>query len=287
MIALLFLIGSAFIGIKIVNLSLGNILNKIEQCLFGIVIGWMTSTVCTYGIAYGFGRLSFNSMLALTVFIVPAVVAVWLPVIRQLDKKILKTYFKYDHLYPLLLLFAPLYYYFFSIRMFLPEADGLSSGGNSWNDMSLHLAISSAFLSGDNFPPMFSVYAGEPLRYPFMPDFQTAILRALRLSPYSALMLTAVPLALTTTGIFIVSPCGLFVHKPRRLWRPFCFYSTAVSDSYIFSKTDEKAASDSANFGTRCRRTTPICGSRKFIGRTLSLIVFCRKERAFTVFQSR
>jgi hypothetical protein len=202
MTALLFLIGSAFIGIKIVNLSLGNLLNKIEQCLFGIVVGWMTSTVCAYGIAYGFGRLSFNSMPALTVFVVLTAIVIWLPVIRKTNKKTLKTYLKYDHIFPLLLLFAPLYYYFFSIRMFYPEADGLYSGGNSWNDMSLHLAISSAFLSGDNFPPMFSVYAGEPLRYPFMPDFQTAILRTLGLSPYSALMLTAVPLALTITGIF-------------------------------------------------------------------------------------
>lgn len=204
MAALLFLIGSAFIGIRIVNLTLGTLFNKNEQFLFGIVVGWMASTVCAYGIAHSIGRLSFNSMLALSLFLVLLAGSLWYPILRRMRKNVWKGVLKFDYIIPFLLLlfFAPLYYYMFSIRMFYPEADGLYSGGNSWNDMSLHLAISSAFLSGDNFPPMFTVYAGEPLRYPFMPDFQTAILRALGLTPYAALMMTAVPLALTTTGIF-------------------------------------------------------------------------------------
>ena len=204
MTALLFLIGSAFIGIKIVNLTLGNLLNKIEQCLFGIVVGWMASTVCAYGISYIIGRVSFGAMLALNLFQILTAIIVWMAKIKQIKIEYWKDLVKFDYLIPLalLLIFAPLFYYFFSIRMFYPEADGLYSGGNSWNDMSLHLAISSAFVHGENFPPIFSVYAGEPLRYPFMPDFQTAILRVFGLSPYAALMLTAVPLALTITGIF-------------------------------------------------------------------------------------
>ena len=204
MTALLFLIGSALIGIKIVNLSLGNLLNKIEQLLFGIIVGWMASTVCAFGISYFIGRVSFGAMLALNLIQILAAIIVWLPKIRRFRIGVLKRLLTFDYLIPfaLLLFFAPLYYYLFSIRMFYPEVDGLYSGGNSWNDMSLHLAISSAFLSGDNFPAMFPVYAGEPLRYPFMPDFQTAILRVFGLSPYAALMLTAVPLALTITGIF-------------------------------------------------------------------------------------
>lgn len=204
MTALLFLIGSALIGIKIVNLILGNILNKIEQILFGIIVGWMASTVCAFGISYFIGRVLFGAMLALNLIQILTAVIIWLTEIKRIRIGDWKGLVKFEYLIPaaLLLIFAPLYYYFFSIRMFYPEAEGLYSGGNSWNDMSLHLAISSAFLSGDNFPAMFPVYAGEPLRYPFMPDFQTAILRVFGLSPYSALMLTAVPLALTITGIF-------------------------------------------------------------------------------------
>ncbi len=204
MTALLFLLVSAFVGIRIVNLTLGATLNKIEQTLFGIVVGWMTSTVCAYGIANGIGQLTFNSMLILSLVTTLIATVIWLPTIKRVQRNYWKRLFTFDYLVPaaLLLLFAPLFYYMFSIRMFYPQDDGLYSGGNSWNDMSLHLAISSAFLDGANFPPTFPAYAGEPLRYPFMPDFQTAILRALGLSPYAALMLTAVPLALTITGIF-------------------------------------------------------------------------------------
>lgn len=204
MAALLFLLASALVGIRIVNLTLGATLDKLEQCFFGIVVGWAASTVCAYGIAYSIGRLTFDSMLIFSLILLLTAVVVWLPVRRRIRKDVWKALLKFDYLIPavLLLFFAPLYYLLFSIRMFYPEADGLYSGGNSWNDMSLHLAISSAFLSGDNFPAMFPVYAGEPLRYPFMPDFQTAVLRVFGLSPYAALMLTAVPLALTITGLF-------------------------------------------------------------------------------------
>lgn len=204
MIALLFLIASALVGIRIVNLTLGETLKKIEQFFFGIVVGWMASTVFAYGIASSFGRLSFGSMLALSLLIQLIAVAVWFPVLRRTRRDVWKKFLRFDYIIPafLLLLFAPLYYYMFSIRMFYPQDDGLYSGGNSWNDLSLHLAISSSFLNGENFPPTSTIYAGEALRYPFMPDFQTAVLMALGLTPYAALMITAVPLALTITGIF-------------------------------------------------------------------------------------
>lgn len=68
MAALLFLVGSALIGIRAVNLTLGTLLSKIEQLLFGIVVGWMASTICAYGIAYSLGHLYFHSMFWLSLF---------------------------------------------------------------------------------------------------------------------------------------------------------------------------------------------------------------------------
>lgn len=202
--ALLFLVVSALIGIRAVNLTLGTLLSKIEQFFSGIVIGWMASTICAYGIAYSLGHLSFDSIFTLSILMAALAGIIWFPVIKRMRQDDYKELWQFNYVYliGLLLLFAPLYYYLFSIRMFYPQADGLYSGGNSWNDMSLHLANASSFLYGKNFPPAFTVYAGEPLRYPFMPDFQTAVLMALGLSPYGALMTTAVPLALTITGIF-------------------------------------------------------------------------------------
>ncbi len=205
MMAILFLVGAAFVGIRIVNLTLENTLTKLEQIFFGIVTGWIISTLAVYAAARAAGNLSYNWVFAASFFVQVIAVVIWLPVLKRLRKNFWKSLFKLDYLVPiaLLLVFAPLFYYLFSIRMFYADADGgLYSGGSSWNDMALHLAISNSFLLGANFPPEFPALAGEPLRYPFMPDFQTAILMALGATPFGALMLTGVPLALEITGIF-------------------------------------------------------------------------------------
>jgi len=208
MTAFLFLCGAALLGVAVIRRVLRDLLDGAEQTLFGIVVGWILTTFCAYAVAYSLGRLSYWPMVVLALISWLAATWLWWPdVMRKWRDEPNKWQWPSKHapLAALLSLFAPLYLYFFSIRMFQPKPDGLYSGGNSWNDMALHLAISSSFLHGHNFPPiytpLYTPFEVYPLSYPFMPDFQTAILMALGLSPWVTLMATAVPLALIITGL--------------------------------------------------------------------------------------
>lgn len=219
MSAFLFCFGAALLGIYFVRRLFDGILDEAEQLLSGVIVGWMICVWCAYLLARAMGHLSYGAMLALTAIICVAAVYLWWPQLapylrrqppQQLQQnRSARVRFwraKNAPLVSLLILCAPLYYYFFSMRMLEPQADGLYSGANSWNDMAWHIAISSSFLYGQNFPPAYTpLYAAqqiEPLRYPFLPDFHTALLMQLGIEPWTALMLTAVPLALVITGLF-------------------------------------------------------------------------------------
>ena len=102
----------------------------------------------------------------------------------------------------MLAVFAPVYAELYATRMMRPGADGaLYSGGSTWYDIGLHLAISTSFAHGENFPPVYTPFPPEPLLYPFLPDFLTAALVASGLTLRAALLCTGVPLALALTGI--------------------------------------------------------------------------------------
>lgn len=47
---------------------------------------------------------------------------------------------------------------------------------NNYGDLTFHLGIISSFVFGDNLPPEYHIYAGEPLSYPFFVNFWSALL---------------------------------------------------------------------------------------------------------------
>lgn len=64
-----------------------------------------------------------------------------------------------------------------------------------WADWSQHLTTVSSFTAGQNLPPHNPLFSGEDLRYPFLPDFQSATLVVLGASPALALALPGALLA--------------------------------------------------------------------------------------------
>src|SRR5207244_2383005 len=56
-----------------------------------------------------------------------------------------------------------------------PEA-WLAHYNNTWSDWSFHASVTTAFVYGHNLPPQNPIYAGTPFRYPFAPDFASALL---------------------------------------------------------------------------------------------------------------
>jgi hypothetical protein len=49
---------------------------------------------------------------------------------------------------------------------------------NTWSDWSFHASYTTAFAYGHNLPPQNPIFAGTPFRYPFAPDFASALLLA-------------------------------------------------------------------------------------------------------------
>jgi len=70
-----------------------------------------------------------------------------------------------------------------------------------WADWSLHATAASSFAVGHNLPPHDPIFSGTPFRYPFLPDFHSAMLLALGDSPQAAL---AVPEAVLCVAVTVL-----------------------------------------------------------------------------------
>jgi hypothetical protein len=72
-----------------------------------------------------------------------------------------------------------------------------------WADWAQHLTTSSSFAVGHNLPPQNPLFSGSALRYPFLPDFQSATLVTLGASPATALALPGALLAVCITLLVV------------------------------------------------------------------------------------
>jgi hypothetical protein len=82
------------------------------------------------------------------------------------------------------------------------ESSNVTAGFETvWADWAQHLTTLSSFATGHNLPPHDSLFSGQDLRYPFLPDFQSATLVTLGASPAVAL---ALPGALLATCITLL-----------------------------------------------------------------------------------
>jgi len=72
-----------------------------------------------------------------------------------------------------------------------------------WADWSQHLTTVASFTAGSNLPPQNPLFSGTPLLYPFLPDFHSATLVALGLSPQAALAMPGAVLAVVITLLVV------------------------------------------------------------------------------------
>ncbi|MDT5261665.1 MAG: hypothetical protein QOC61_669, partial [Acidobacteriota bacterium] len=228
MLALLFLTGAALLGVCVTRRVLRRTLDAAELVCWGMVVGWMFATVFVYALARWQGRLTHALVAWATAFIWLAAALLLALVLLRLRRQGVSVWprrhardlfrrenlelFRREHLglfrrkhlglASVLILFAPIYWHLFSTHTFAQGEGGVYSGGSAWYDLSFHAALASSFLYGENFPPVYTPMPPEALLYPFMPDFHAAVLVAAGLSLRAALLATALPLALLTTGLF-------------------------------------------------------------------------------------
>jgi hypothetical protein len=60
----------------------------------------------------------------------------------------------------------------------IAPAGWLAHYNNTWSDWSFHAAYTTTFVYGQNLPPQNPLFAGTTFRYPFAPDFASALLMA-------------------------------------------------------------------------------------------------------------
>ena len=205
--AIVFLVGASLLGVGLVRrLSpLRALLNHAEQLLWGLVTGWMLTTLVAYFVARLVGRLSFKPTLIFVFVVWMAALLLWLGPVRRIwreglrGRKLWRP--EYGGLALVLALFSPIYLRLFATRMLAPGAEGIYSGGSTFFDIGFHLALTTSFLFGQNLPPIYTPFPPAPLLYPFLPDFQVAVLGALGMDLRAALLLTSIPLALAITGL--------------------------------------------------------------------------------------
>ena len=214
MLALLFLVGSALCGACLTRRATRGTLEVWERALWGTVAGWVLAALATYAAARWQGRLTYATVAWVTALIW---VCVLLPAALSLARRRGASPREWRRSFPslrglfgrrhaglafVLAASAPVYWRLFSAHTFEPGAGGVYSGGSAWYDLSFHAALATSFLHGENFPPAYTPLAGEPLLYPFLPDFHAAALMAAGLSMRAAFLSTALALALATTGLY-------------------------------------------------------------------------------------
>ena len=203
-----FLIGATLLGMGLVRRLplLRRWLNHAEQATWGMAVGWMLTTLGAYLIARVLGSLSFRPMLAFTVAIWIIAVVAWFETLQRIRREGLSLGSlwrpEYAGLALVVTLFAPIYLRLFSTHMLEPGAEGVYSGGSTTYDLPFHLALTTSFLHGQNFAPIYTPFPPAPLLYPFLPDFQISILAALGMDLRLALLSTSIPLAFALTVLF-------------------------------------------------------------------------------------
>jgi len=66
--------------------------------------------------------------------------------------------------------------YLFLRALHVTPEGWLAQYNNTWSDWSFHSSYATAFAYGHNLPPQNPIFAGTPFRYPFAPDFLSALL---------------------------------------------------------------------------------------------------------------
>jgi hypothetical protein len=103
------------------------------------------------------------------------------------------------------LLSATLFALLFQHTMTVDAAGNLNAGFETvWADWSQHLTTASGFAVAHNLPPHDLLFSGQDLRYPFLPDFQSATLMTLGASPAVALALPGALLAICVTLLIVL-----------------------------------------------------------------------------------
>ena len=203
--ALTLVAGAGLVGLLAIRLGF------VERVLIALVTGVITGSAATYGLALlaglNTGTVLGGPAVAALVALAAARFAAnpwttwkgaWLEARAEWTKQP-----------PYLLLgFTAVVIAFFTalfVHTIFAMDGGLSAGyPNVWADWSQHLTTQASFTVAANLPPENPLFSGTSLLYPFLPDFHSASLVVLGMSPGAAL---AVPGAILAIAVALLIVC--------------------------------------------------------------------------------
>jgi len=143
-----------------------------ERLVIGLVIAIVALTLLGYGLALGIG---VTTGLVLLLAVGGLLVGGFL-LSRHLPRwrsELVPTSWRLPA--AVVLLALAMGYLFTHAVEVTPDA-WLAHYNNTWSDWSFHASYATTFVYGHNLPPQNPLFAGTPFRYPFAPDFATALL---------------------------------------------------------------------------------------------------------------
>ena len=121
MIAILFILGSALLGVSLARQTARGLLSGVEQILWGTVVGWIATAFVVYLLARWQGQLSARMVLCVTLAIW-VVAAILLVIELRRERWSLHSMLDFDRRYLglafVLLVLAPIYWRLLSVQMF-------------------------------------------------------------------------------------------------------------------------------------------------------------------------
>jgi hypothetical protein len=201
-LGIIFLTGTALLGVCLTRRVMRGLLDVAEQVLWGTVVGWILATFCIYLWARWQGRLTHAQVvwIALAAWVIFAAL---LFRYRRSRTVRLKDFWR-PHFHGLVILlscFAPVYWWLLHRHVFAPGPGGLYAGSAAF-DLNFHSSVATSFAFGENFPPTYTLLPPEPMLYPYLPDFHAATLIAAGFGLRATMMITALWLGLVTVGLF-------------------------------------------------------------------------------------
>jgi hypothetical protein len=205
MIASLWLLASAWLGIGLARFLLADVLRPLVRWAVGTTLGWVLACWLAFGVASWRGRIEVSWLVGQTVFLALAAAGMAWWGRRQAPRDVLPLLSRNDWwLLGLCALLSPLLIIEFYGHWLGAYPDGLYSSGSTTIDIGWHGAVAASFLFGQNFPPMYPLLPGYALTYYFMADFHLAVLLGLGMT---------FPMAATVTGVVLVLVVVVLIHE--------------------------------------------------------------------------
>ena len=196
--------GAALIELVTVPLRL------IERALISVVVALTVAPAATYGLALAFGLSAATVLLAPTLLLAVCAglllrrqdpVSGWRGAWRE-SRDAWRVRAPRAMLWTAAVATA-IFAFLFAHTLFMNHGDLDAGFQTVWADWSQHLSTESSFAVAGNISTANPLFAGTPLLYPFVADFQSATLATLGVAPEYALALPGLVLAVAITLLVV------------------------------------------------------------------------------------